>query len=50
MALHRKITDETPIALNPLYSQRAEGGTRPGTRSRRASSTPTSRSSSYETS
>jgi glutamate decarboxylase len=24
MALHRKITDDTPVELNPLYSQRAE--------------------------
>ena len=29
MALHRKITDENPIELNPLYSQGAEAGDAP---------------------
>ena len=29
MALHRKLTDETPISLNPLYSQRGEEGHAP---------------------
>ncbi len=28
MALHRKITDEHPIALNPLYSQQGRGRAR----------------------
>ena len=29
MALHRKVTDDSPIDLNPLYSQRAEEGHAP---------------------
>ena len=44
MALHKKITDESPIEFNPLYCQKAEGGpTRRVTRCPRASRIPTSR-------